>query len=75
MPSSAIVDVAGEDRRDRCEHGVHAVHHDAGELRRLSMRSPAKEIAADGRRRAKGATLIVVTAHIGTRREKYDVPS
>jgi 2',3'-cyclic-nucleotide 2'-phosphodiesterase (5'-nucleotidase family) len=42
----------------------------------LKMRPAATEIAKEARdMRAAGASLIVVTAHIGTRCEKYDVPS
>ncbi len=77
MPSSAIVDVAG------VKIGVIGASTESTPFTTmpanfvgLSMRSPAKEIAAESTAlRAKGATLIVVTAHIGTRCEKYDVPS
>ncbi len=42
----------------------------------LKMRPPANEIAAEAKAmRAAGASLVIVTAHIGTKCEKYDVPT
>jgi 5'-nucleotidase len=42
----------------------------------LQMRSPAKEITAEARvLRERGAQLIVVTAHIGTRCKSFDQPN
>lgn len=77
MPSSVLVEVAG------IQIGVIGATTEstpfttmAANFVGLEMRSPAKEIAVDAAAlRAKGATLIVVTAHIGTRCEKYDVPT
>ncbi len=77
MPSSTMVDVAG------VKVGVIGASTESTPFTTmpanfvgLSMRSPAKEISVEAATlRAKGATLIVVTAHIGTRCEKYDVPA
>ncbi|MFN0246601.1 MAG: bifunctional metallophosphatase/5'-nucleotidase [Kofleriaceae bacterium] len=77
MPSSTIVDVAG------VKVGIIGASTEATPFTTmpanfvgLSMLSPAKEIAAEATAlRAKGATIIAVTAHIGTRCEKYNVPT
>lgn len=77
MPSSILVDVAG------VKIGVIGASTESTPFTTmpanfvgLKMQSPATQIAAESTAlKAKGATLIVVTAHIGTRCEKYDVPS
>ncbi|MGE0398526.1 MAG: bifunctional UDP-sugar hydrolase/5'-nucleotidase [Kofleriaceae bacterium] len=76
MPASTLVEVAG------VKIGIVGASTEATPFTTmpanfvgLKMRSPATEIAAEAKTlRAKGATLILVTAHIGTKCEKYDVP-
>lgn len=77
MPSSIIVNVAG------VKIGVIGASTESTPFTTmpanfvgLKMQSPAQAIAAESAAlKIQGATLIVVTAHIGTRCEKYDVPT
>ena len=77
MPASTVVDVAG------IKIGIIGASTEATPFTTmpanfvgLKMRPPANEIAAEATAmRAAGAALVIVTAHIGTKCEKYDVPT
>jgi 2',3'-cyclic-nucleotide 2'-phosphodiesterase (5'-nucleotidase family) len=77
MPSSMLVDIAG------VKIGVIGASTEStpfttmpANFLGLKMKSPAQAIAEESAAlKIQGATLIVVTAHIGTRCEKYDVPT